>query len=52
MGTTILNEESCRCCGGSGIQRNKQTEINEICKCCGGEGKMYDKFYKYPIITC
>jgi DnaJ-class molecular chaperone len=43
----------CKCCGGSGVQRNKQTGMNQECPCCHGTGKGKDgkrPFYIHPII--
>ena len=29
----------CKCCGGCGTQRNRQTGLIVHCPCCGGTGK-------------
>lgn len=36
--STTMGSQPCKCCGGTGIQTNKDG-INIICPCCGGTGK-------------
>jgi hypothetical protein len=50
MVTTGTNLGTCLCCGGQGVQTNKQTGIREICKCCGGYGKRGT--INEPIYVC
>ena len=33
------HDEDCKCCHGTGIQRNSHTGMNQECPCCGGTGK-------------
>ena len=44
--TTSVSNLPCQGCGGTGVQRNQQTGMNEICPVCGGTGKMRNQ---YPI---
>ena len=40
--------EPCRCCGGTGMQYNHLTGMNERCQCCYGTGK-WEPGYKVEI---
>ncbi len=35
----MFHEEHCKACGGTGIQHNTQTGMNELCPVCFGKGK-------------
>ena len=39
---TTKTGESCKCCGGTGVQYNKQTGLTVRCTYCGGTGKWTD----------
>ncbi len=45
INTTTNAAEPCKCCGGSGVQRDIEG-INRICPCCGGTG-----LWRNPTIT-
>jgi DnaJ-class molecular chaperone len=36
---TTTAPEPCRCCNGSGVQKNKATGMMEVCQCCAGSGE-------------
>ena len=38
--STSTTDMPCRGCGGTGVQHNQQTGVNETCPVCGGTGKM------------
>ena len=50
--TGTLMDEVCKCCGGMGVQTNKQTGITQHCPCCGGTGRRRYTTDGSPIITC
>jgi hypothetical protein len=40
---------SCKCCGGSGVQKNMKTGLIQECPCCFGTGKgktIHKPFYR------
>lgn len=32
-------DDNCKCCGGSGVQMNRNTGLIQECPCCFGSGK-------------
>jgi hypothetical protein len=38
----------CKCCGGSGVQRNNNTGLIQECPCCFGSGKKRKKMGGIP----
>lgn len=42
---TAPNSNTCKCCGGTGTQKNNEG-IYVICPCCNGTG-----FWNLPTIT-
>lgn len=38
IGDPIRKDNTCKCCGGSGVQRNAKTGLNVVCPCCNGRG--------------
>ncbi len=38
IGDPIPKDNTCKCCGGSGVQRNFKTGLNVVCPCCNGSG--------------
>jgi ATP:corrinoid adenosyltransferase len=48
-----LIHDKCKCCHGSGTQRNRNTGLVQICPCCHGTGKgkktnAFDTIPRFP----
>jgi len=47
IGDPIPKNNTCKCCGGSGVQRNFKMGLKVVCPCCNGSGVKH-KIYKSP----
>ena len=42
MNSITTGGRQCRCCYGTGVQRNEKTGLRVRCPCCGGTGIEHD----------
>jgi DnaJ-class molecular chaperone len=51
IGDPIPKDITCKCCGGSGVQRNAKTGLNVVCPCCNGSGVKHNIGKPHIYIT-
>ena len=42
IGDPVPKDNTCKCCRGSGVQRNAKTGLNVVCPCCNGSGEKHN----------